>query len=199
MTTITMTRPDLDVDRPFAFIDQLRQALGIAGGVTMLNVEWKVGCGVCRVDYERFIKDDQGDLKCVAGNIQKERCFFYFEGWPKSIHETKGGELMKLKSAIGLGNKLIKQLEPYCSAIQVAGSVRRQKAEPGDIEIILVRKSKDILGFKIAIEELKPFVKGRDAVGDREHANADHSQQIDRLHGLLDGLPNAEPGTVHGR
>ena len=45
-----------------------------------------------------------------------------------------------LRQAAALARSLVTLLEPYCDRIEVAGSVRRQKADVGDIEIVLVPK-----------------------------------------------------------
>ena len=52
-----------------------------------------------------------------------------------------GGETRwPLRQAAALARSLVTFLEPYCDRIEVAGSVRRQKADVGDIELVLVPK-----------------------------------------------------------
>ena len=41
-------------------------------------------------------------------------------------------------NAIALG--VVEQLKPYCTRIEIAGSIRRKKAEIGDIEIVAIPK-----------------------------------------------------------
>jgi len=45
---------------------------------------------------------------------------------------------MELERAKTIANEVIKRLSPYCQRIEVAGSVRRQKAVVNDIDIVLV-------------------------------------------------------------
>lgn len=40
---------------------------------------------------------------------------------------------------------LIKKLEPYCERIEIAGSVRRGKPNPGDIELVAIPKTRPTL------------------------------------------------------
>lgn len=52
-----------------------------------------------------------------------------------------------LAQAQVLADKIIKELAPVCERVQVAGSVRRQKAEIGDIEIVAIaRHQLDLFG-----------------------------------------------------
>lgn len=50
--------------------------------------------------------------------------------------------MSKAKIALGqaqaLADKIIKELSPVCAKIQVAGSIRRQKSQIGDIEIVAI-------------------------------------------------------------
>ncbi len=45
---------------------------------------------------------------------------------------------MELEKAKAIADQVIKRLSPYCSRIEVAGSIRRQKAFPHDIDIVLI-------------------------------------------------------------
>lgn len=45
---------------------------------------------------------------------------------------------MKLQEAQSIANEVYYRLKPYCEKIIVAGSIRRQKAEVRDIDIVLV-------------------------------------------------------------
>jgi len=45
---------------------------------------------------------------------------------------------MKLSKAQTIARQILAILAPYCTEIQIAGSVRRQKAEPKDIELVYV-------------------------------------------------------------
>jgi len=48
---------------------------------------------------------------------------------------------MKLSEATDYANYLKQELEPYCDRIEVAGSIRRQNPEVGDIEIVCIPKT----------------------------------------------------------
>jgi len=45
---------------------------------------------------------------------------------------------MELEKAKTIANEVIKRLSPYCSRIEIAGSVRRQKPVVKDIDIVLI-------------------------------------------------------------
>ena len=45
---------------------------------------------------------------------------------------------MKLERAISIADEVIKRLSPYCSRIEVAGSVRRHKPTVNDLEFVLI-------------------------------------------------------------
>ena len=48
---------------------------------------------------------------------------------------------MKLKMAQIIANKYLQLLRPYCERIEVAGSIRRQKSEVKDVELICIPKT----------------------------------------------------------
>lgn len=48
---------------------------------------------------------------------------------------------MQLIKAYSIAERWLKQLEPYTERIQIAGSIRREKAEVKDIEIVCVPKT----------------------------------------------------------
>jgi len=45
---------------------------------------------------------------------------------------------MQLKQAEKIAEEVVKRLSPYCSRIEVAGSIRRQKPTVNDIDIVLI-------------------------------------------------------------
>jgi DNA polymerase/3'-5' exonuclease PolX len=45
---------------------------------------------------------------------------------------------MELKRARTIAKRLVDRLLPYCERIEIAGSIRREKAEVGDIEIVAI-------------------------------------------------------------
>lgn len=53
---------------------------------------------------------------------------------------------MKLADAKLLADKVIAVLEPFCERIEIAGSIRRGRAEVGDVDIVAMPKSLDLPG-----------------------------------------------------
>lgn len=47
---------------------------------------------------------------------------------------------MKLADAVPIASAILLRLKPYCHRIEVAGSIRRGKAEVGDIELVAIPK-----------------------------------------------------------
>jgi DNA polymerase/3'-5' exonuclease PolX len=45
---------------------------------------------------------------------------------------------MNLPDAQRLANRIVEELQPYCSRIEVAGSIRRQCAEVNDIDLVVI-------------------------------------------------------------
>ena len=45
---------------------------------------------------------------------------------------------MELEKARAIADEVIKRLCPYCSRIEVAGSIRRKKPQPRDIDLVLI-------------------------------------------------------------
>lgn len=50
---------------------------------------------------------------------------------------------MELQQAKAIADEVIKRLGPYCTKIEVAGSIRRRKLFPGDIEVLCIPKVTD--------------------------------------------------------
>lgn len=63
---------------------------------------------------------------------------------------------MKLKEALLLANEVYFLLNPYCEKIAVVGSIRRQKAEVKDIDIVLIPSNPG--GLSHEIDQLGPPV-----------------------------------------
>lgn len=64
-----------------------------------------------------------------------------------------------LSQAQALADKIIKELSPVCAKIQVAGSIRRQKPEVGDIEIVCIPKPiANIFGDEVIGSNLDPHL-----------------------------------------
>jgi DNA polymerase (family 10) len=53
---------------------------------------------------------------------------------------------MKLEDALPLAEKVCAVLRPFCERVVVAGSIRRGKAEVGDIDIVALPKCMDLPG-----------------------------------------------------
>ena len=58
---------------------------------------------------------------------------------------------MKLEHAKAIAAELVKQLAPLCERIQIAGSIRREKPEVKDIEIVAIPKPYDVGLFESGI------------------------------------------------
>jgi DNA polymerase (family 10) len=46
---------------------------------------------------------------------------------------------------IHLANKIVKSIKPFCSRIEIVGSIRRKEKNPVDIDIILIPKNREKL------------------------------------------------------
>ena len=58
---------------------------------------------------------------------------------------------MELNKAKRIADKTVKQLRPHCNRIEIAGSIRREKPNVKDIEIVCISKSYDIGLFESGI------------------------------------------------
>ena len=58
---------------------------------------------------------------------------------------------MKLQQAEEIALKTLEQLKPHCERIEIAGSIRREKTEPNDIEIVAIPKPYDVGLFESGI------------------------------------------------
>lgn len=66
---------------------------------------------------------------------------------------------MKLDEAKTIAGKYIALFRPYCKRIEVAGSVRREKADVKDVEIVAIRDTKKLFGLVDEINKLQK-IKG---------------------------------------
>lgn len=64
---------------------------------------------------------------------------------------------MDIKEAVEIGNALAISTAPFCHQVEVAGSVRRQKSEVKDIE--LVARPSDMMGLIGALRRHGAFIK----------------------------------------
>ena len=58
---------------------------------------------------------------------------------------------MKLQQAKEIALKTLEQLRSHCNRIEIAGSIRREKPEPNDIEIVAIPKPYDVGLFESGI------------------------------------------------
>lgn len=58
---------------------------------------------------------------------------------------------MKIEYAKAIAEGLVEQLAPHCERIQIAGSIRREKPEVKDIEIVAIPKPYDVGLFESGI------------------------------------------------
>jgi DNA polymerase (family 10) len=56
---------------------------------------------------------------------------------------------MKLEDAISKANNFLSEIKEFCEKIEIAGSIRRQKSEVNDIDIVLIPKLREHLIQKI--------------------------------------------------
>ena len=67
------------------------------------------------------------------------------------------------EKVLSLAKKIVRELKPYCKRIEIAGSIRRKKPNPGDIDIVLVAKNeKNKEMIKIKLSEDGRFLQGGD-------------------------------------
>jgi len=58
---------------------------------------------------------------------------------------------MKIKSALRIAERVRAELEPHCERIEIAGSIRRGKADVKDIELVCITKPYDVGLFESGI------------------------------------------------
>ena len=58
---------------------------------------------------------------------------------------------MDIIEAKNIADKVVEQLKPYCERIEIAGSIRREKPNPKDIEIVAIPKPYGIGLFESGI------------------------------------------------
>jgi DNA polymerase (family 10) len=67
---------------------------------------------------------------------------------------------MRLSLALTIAEAIKATLSPYCVRCEIAGSVRRKKADVGDLEIVCVPRPADILQFVPEVQNLGTTIKG---------------------------------------
>lgn len=71
---------------------------------------------------------------------------------------------MKLQEAKKIADDLVRKLKPHCVKVEIAGSIRRERPEVGDIEIVAIPKPYDVGLFASGIAEVVeqyPAIKGQ--------------------------------------
>lgn len=58
-----------------------------------------------------------------------------------------------------IAEAVLRQLQPYCDRIEIAGSLRRNKPEVGDVEIVCIPTHSEILFFSQVLDQYE-HVKG---------------------------------------
>ena len=58
---------------------------------------------------------------------------------------------MKYQRAREIAEGILEQLKPHCERIEIAGSIRREKSDPKDIEIVAIPKTYDVGLFESGI------------------------------------------------
>lgn len=66
---------------------------------------------------------------------------------------------MKLSEAKVIAEKYVEILKPFCKRIEIAGSIRREKLEVGDIEIVCIRDTKYLRRFVDEVNKIRK-IKG---------------------------------------
>jgi DNA polymerase/3'-5' exonuclease PolX len=67
---------------------------------------------------------------------------------------------MELKEAKIIAEKYLSILKPFCERIEIAGSIRREQPFPNDIELVCIRKGRELFNFVEAVDQWKK-VKGK--------------------------------------
>ncbi|MEM4325979.1 MAG: hypothetical protein QXU40_01635 [Candidatus Pacearchaeota archaeon] len=58
--------------------------------------------------------------------------------------------MKKKKNLKKLAERIVKRLSPFCKKIEIAGSIRRKKKNPRDIDIVLIPKDREIIEEEIS-------------------------------------------------
>lgn len=63
------------------------------------------------------------------------------------------------KEALKIAEKIKSELAPFCERIEIAGSIRRKKKEPNDVEIVAIPRGREAFELKHFLEKFK-MLKG---------------------------------------
>jgi DNA polymerase (family 10) len=65
------------------------------------------------------------------------------------------------KKVLHLAKRIVSEIKPFCSRIEIAGSIRRKKSNPGDIDIVLIaKKESDKQKIKDKLMKHGKFLEG---------------------------------------
>ena len=64
------------------------------------------------------------------------------------------GEDVNLAEADRIAAQIVAQLAPHCERIEIAGSIRRRKTEPNDIEVVAIPKPYDVGLFESGLAKV---------------------------------------------
>lgn len=76
-------------------------------------------------------------------------------------HQIQNQSQFDLKTVEEIADRLIADLQPYCDRIEIAGSVRRKKPNPKDLELVCITKKlaqHDLFGNVIYELPVKGFI-----------------------------------------
>lgn len=98
------------------------------------------------------------------------------------------GQRMSLPFARVLARKMVDLLEPYCDRIEIAGSIRREKPDVGDVEIVCIPKMvtmTNLLGESISHREPSDISAALIIDGFVLAKNGDHFKQAHLPNGAI--------------
>ena len=103
---------------------------------------------------------------------------------------------MELTKAREIADRIVVLLKPYCARVEIAGSIRRRKADVHDIEIVCLPKDELIFDFNVpGLFDCCDFVKNgprykqiltalQDALIDKQiTTNEEERELLDKLTG----------------
>jgi DNA polymerase (family 10) len=67
-------------------------------------------------------------------------------------------EKTSLEEAQSVANRLVEALKPFCSKVQISGSIRREKPEVGDIDLVVIPS--ELEDFITKVKEIIDFDYG---------------------------------------
>jgi len=107
--------------------------------VGMKGYSWEDATELCE-EYDNLILTalDFGHSPYEVGNSIVEADSFSAENW--NAEDRPEEERMTRAEAEELAAKMINLLQPYCDSIDVCGSFRRGRDDPGDLDIVIIMK-----------------------------------------------------------